>query len=376
MFNLPKTSNPLDASHVRWEQTSALAATVITLCFLLSGCSSWSSKSSPTVTFTRVPTVDVGGLDVMSSISGRVTGARPGQHVVLYARSEGRWWLQPYVDSSTSDAKPPSEWSGQAHPGTDYGALLIDAGFKPSPSTDRLPEVGGPIGAVATVVGGDSRAAAVKQRVLHFSGYDWTVRTDPSHRGGSRNVFDPANAWVDDRGALHLKIARQGDHWTCAEVKLTRSLGYGTYSFVVQDTSHMDLSTVLTLFTWDGAGPEENRHEVSYEISHWGNPEDKTNTTMLIQPYYIPTNGVRFQSPSGAVTDSFRWEPAQATFTSYAGIHAGGAGGHLVQQHVFTSGIPAAGGDAARINLYVFGKGQIALQHENEIVIDKFEYFP
>jgi hypothetical protein len=30
----------------------------------------------------------------------------------------------------------------------------------------------------------------------------------------------------------------------------------------------------------------------------------------------------------------------------------------------------------ARMNLYFFGKGQIPLQHENEIVIEKFEFFP
>jgi len=351
------------------------AAALIATCLLLDGCGRWFSKPVAKITFTDIPAVYDGGLDVLSKLSGKVDGAKSGQHLVLYARSEGRWWIQPAVQS-TDNAAAPTEWQGQTHPGMEYGALLVDGGFAPPPNAERLPEVGGQIIAVATVPGTGSQHASTSSQVLHFSGYDWTVRSEPNHRGGSRNEFDPANAWVDSKGALHLKISRKGDHWTSAEVKLTRSLGYGTYSFVVRDTSQMDLSAVLTLFTWDGGGPEENRREVSYEISHWGDPKDKTNTTMLVQPYYIATNGVRFQPPKGTVTNSYRWDPSQVTFTSYAGVHTGGTGGHLLQQKVFTSGIPAAGGESARMNLYVFAKGQVPLQHENEIVVDRFEFFP
>jgi hypothetical protein len=353
--------------------TAFRVAALFVTCFLLDGCGHWFGKSVPQITFTNIPPAYDGGLDIMTNISGKVEGAQPGQHIVLYAKSEGRWWIQPAVQSADDR---PAEWYGQSHPGMEYGALLVDGGGAPPMNTERLPAVGGQIAAVATVAGTGSQYASTPPQLLHFSGYDWTVRSEPSHRGGSRNEFDPANAWVDAKGALHLKISRKGDHWTCAEVKLTRSLGYGAYSFVVRDTSQMDLSAVLTLFTWDGGGPEENRREVSYEISHWGNPNEKPNTTMLIQPYYIATNGVRFQAPAGAVTDSYRWSPSQVTFTSYAGIHTGGEGGHLLKEKVFTSGIPSAGDESARINLYVFGKGQIPVQHENEIVIEKFEFFP
>ena len=352
-------------------QVAALAAT----CFLLEGCSNWFSKSIPKITFSDVPAAYDGGLDMLSKLTGNVQGGQPGQHVVLYAKSEGRWWIQPAAKSINHGAAQ-IEWQGQTHPGFEYGALLIDEGVTPPQSIERLPAVGGGVAAVATVPGRGLQQTSTTSPVLHFSGYDWMVRSEPNHRGGSRNLFDPANAWIDAKGALHLRISREGDHWACAEVKLTRSLGYGTYSFVVRDTSQMDLSAVLTLFTWDGGGPEENRHEVSYEVSHWGNPEDKTSTTMLIQPYYIATNGFRFQPPKGTVTNSYRWDPSQVTFRSYAGIHSEGTGGHLLQEKVFTSGIPAAGGESARINLYVFGKGQVPLQHQNEIIIDKFEFFP
>jgi len=350
-------------------------ALLIAMCSLLDGCAQWLSKPSPQITFIDVPAAYDGGLDVTTKLSGRVAGAKSDQHVIVYAKSEGRWWIQPPAQLTITNTAP-AGWQGQTHPGTEYGALLVDRAYAPPLNIERLPGVGGQIAAAAAVLGSGSLHTPISTKVLHFSGYEWTARNEPSHRGGSRNEFDPANAWVDAKGSLHLKISRQGDHWTCSEVKLTRSLGYGTYSFELRDTSHMDLSAVLTLFTWDGGGPEENRHEVSYEISHWGNPGDKLNTTMLIQPYYIATNGFRFRAPSGVVTDSFRWDPSEVTFTSYAGIQTGAAGGHLLQKHVFSSGVPAAGGDAARINFYVFGKGQVPLQHENEIVIDRFEYFP
>jgi len=43
---------------------------------------------------------------------------------------------------------------------------------------------------------------------------------------------------------------------------------------------------------------------------------------------------------------------------------------------VFTSGVPPAGADSVRLNVYVFGKGQAPLKNGFEIVIDKFEYLP
>jgi hypothetical protein len=48
----------------------------------------------------------------------------------------------------------------------------------------------------------------------------------------------------------------------------------------------------------------------------------------------------------------------------------------VIHEHVFTAGVPAAGGDAVRINFYVFMKGQTPLKNDREIVIDKFEYLP
>src|SRR6516164_9188190 len=57
---------------------------------LLSSCSS----SRPTIEFTRVPPADKGGPDALDVIEGRVKGAKPGQLIVVFARSEV-WWVEP-----------------------------------------------------------------------------------------------------------------------------------------------------------------------------------------------------------------------------------------------------------------------------------------
>src|SRR4051794_19875756 len=70
-------------------------------------------------------------------------------------------------------------------------------------------------------------------RIVRFSSYDWEVKTpgDDLAVGPGPNVFSDsdANVSVDSSGALHLRILRNGTVWRCAEVILTRSLGYGRY---------------------------------------------------------------------------------------------------------------------------------------------------
>jgi len=209
--------------------------------------------------------------------------------------------------------------------------------------------------------------------MIRFSGYEWAARSAATFRGGSQNTFDSANAWTDEDGALHLRIAKNQGKWTSAEVRLSRSLGYGTYAFTVRDVSHLEPSAVLTLFTWDDTGTEQKRNELDIEISRWGRrPND--NAQYVVQPYYIPTNVFPFTAPAGVVTYSFHWSPGEVSFSSDLGASLTGA--HVVSNHVFTSGVPSAGGDSVHMNLYVFGTGEIPLTKETEVVIEKFVYLP
>jgi len=340
--------------------------------FLFDACQHSTSKTA--IEFTKIPVADVGGPDKMDAIEGRATGVRPGQQLVLYARSEGRWWIQPFAREPFTKIQSDATWKNETHLGMEYAAMVVDPGETPPPTTEVLPSRGGGIAAVAVVKGQSPESSPAPPKTLHFSGYDWIVRSGLSYRGRSRNSFDPANAWTDENAALHLRIAKNQDGWTCAEVQTTRSLGYGTYMFVVRDISHLEPSAVLTLFTWDGTGTDENRRELDTEISRWGYRENE-NAQYVVQPYYIPTNVLRFNAPAGVLTHAFHWEPARVTFTTYAGSQVS-APTRPLNQHVFTSGVPKAGGEVARINLYLFGKGDVPLQHENEIVVEAFKYYP
>jgi hypothetical protein len=256
----------------------------------------------------------------------------------------------------------------------EYAALLVDPGYRPPQTTETLPPAGAGVVAVKVVEGKGPAPVLPPTKTLHFSGYDWTVRRGGSYRGGSHNSFDPENAWIDEKGALHLRITKRGVDWISSEVKLTRSLGYGTYRFTIRNVAHLEPSTVLTLSIWDGVGGENNRRELDTEIGRWGNA-DNDNAQSVVQPYYIPVNIVRFAAPSGVLTHSIHWEPGRTAFSTEAGP-LDGATRRIVNEHLFTSGVPPAGSDFVHMNLYVFGQGKVPQKNGTEVVIEKFEYLP
>jgi hypothetical protein len=352
--------------HVIAQFTSRIA--LLLLCASLAACHSRSSAPAPAVTFSKIPDADAGGPDKLGTIEGRVTAEHSGQQIVLYARSEELWWVQPYTIHPFTRISNDHSWKSETHLGTEYAALLVDEEYNPPDTTETLPSPGGPIAAVTIIKGQGPGASVPPPKTVNFSGYEWIARTAGSYRGGSHNSFDPANVGVDKDGALHLRIAKTRNNWSSAEVRLARSLGYGTYRFQVRDISLLEPSAVFSLFDWDGVGTEQNRREFDIEISQWGYKVNE-NAQYVVQPYYIPANIVRFHLPAGVLTHSFHWEPGQVTFSSLSGSNE-------INHHVFSSGVPAPGQDAVRISLYVFGTGRVPLKKENEVVIDKFEYLP
>jgi hypothetical protein len=338
---------------------------------LLVGCRSPHAHDEPVIEFTRIPEAAEGGPDKIDTIEGRVQGAKPGQRLVLFARS-GSWWVQPLAEQPYTTIEADLTWRNATHLGLEYAALLVEPDYTPPPMTEELPAAGGDVVAVATVSG--APPGQLPTKTLRFSGYDWEVRHLTSDRGGTRNAFDPANAWVDEHGFLHLRIARTANGWTCGEVKLTRSLGYGSYAFVVHESSHLEPGAVLTLFTREDHGTDPNSREMCVEISPWGDPASK-NAQYVVQPYYVPANVSRFALPTGVLTHSFRWEPGRVAFRTVRGPSAANRSG-VVSEHVFTSGVPAPGNESVRMNVYVFGSDASPLRSETEVVIEKFEYLP
>jgi hypothetical protein len=340
-------------------------------CILLSGCRSGHSRINPSIEFTKVPPAREGGPTTLATIEGRVLGAHSGQQLVLYARS-GQWWVQPLTNQPFTEIQPDSKWSNSTHLGQEYAALLVEPGYRPPAKMDSLPAEGGSVVVVANVMGEAAPLELIK--TVHFSGYDWKVRTADSNRGGGITSYDPANAWTDEGGALHLRIANNSDKWTCAEVKLTRSLGYGMYRFVVRESSHLEPAAVLSMFTWDDSGQDQNHREIDVEITRWGDPLSK-NAQYAIQPYYVPANVERFLAPAGVLTYSFQWEPGKVSFKTVRGSNEVDRS-RAVSAHVFTSGVPTPGGELVHMNLYIFGSAVNPLKNQSEVVLEKFEYLP
>jgi hypothetical protein len=339
----------------------------------ISGCHRQNPVSTPVVEFTTIPPAAQGGRERVDTISGRVSGARPGQQIVVYARS-GPWWVQPWPDKAFIPIKANSTWSTDTHLGFEYAALLVEPGYHPPPTIDTVPVAGGSVIAVSTVKGkGTVQLAPTKP--LTFSGYEWHVRTIASDRGGMNNLYDPDNAWIDPKGALHLRIKKRAGRWSCAEVVLNRSLGYGTYITVVRDTSHLEPAAVLSMTTFDDWGGEQHFREMDIEMSRWGNARNKNNAQYAIQPFYIPGNLAPFVAPSGTLTHVLHWESARASFKSVRGS-SDRPGAAVVAEHVFTTQVPTPGKETFQLLFYVVDSEKSPLQKETEVVIEKFEYLP
>jgi hypothetical protein len=259
-----------------------------------------------------------------------------------------------------------SNWRNATHLGTDYAALLVDPAYRPPANVQSLPPVGGPVAAVAVTKG----ATVSPSTTLQFSGYEWRVRTAASNRGGRSNPYSASNAFTDERGALHLRIAKKGDRFECAEIAMTRSLGYGTYSFLVHDVSRLAQDVTFEMFTWDYSGTDQNNREMDVVIRRPA-PTGKLSARFVVQPFHVSSNVHEFKVPGVALRHSFRWEAGRIAFSTSRPDDPK----HAIAEHIFTLGTPTPGVESARIALYLPNS---ASSHpaEAEVVVERFEYTP
>ena len=156
---------------------------------------------------------------------------------------------------------------------------------------------------------------------------------------------------------------------------LTRSLGYGVYTFVVRDTSHLEPAVILSMHTYDRWGGDQHFREMNIEIGRWGDAATKDNAQYSIQPFYVPGNIEKFTEPSGTLTHTLLWEPGRASFKTVRGSSVRAAA-PAVHEHLFTSGVPTPGQELLELMLYIVASDASPLKKDTEVVIEKFEYFP
>jgi hypothetical protein len=341
------------------------------ICIPLGGCHQNAKHDvDPIISFTQVPQWSNGDRNEHDVIEGTVTGARQGQRMVLYSKCGGLWWLQPLVGSPFTAILPDKQWRNEVYLGTDYAALLVDAAYHPAAVLRSLPDRGGTVAQVASAHGPEKSSSFF----VDFSGFKWRLRWKPSNRGGTNNPYSADNVYTDQSGALHLGIIKRDERWTCSEASLTRSLGYGTYSFIVEDVSAMDPGVVFGIFTWDYSSGQQYNSEFDLNISQWGDP-DSSNAEFTLQPTYLPSNVSRFSAPAGKLKHTIVWEPGKITMsTSPLSNEA-----RVISSHVFQSQIPKPGLESVRMTFYVYGnpgRKSSALQRPTEVVVDQFQYLP
>jgi hypothetical protein len=346
---------------------------LICSCSLAGGCHSQKDQQGPSIEFTKIPPAAQGGRESVDTIAGLVRHARPGQRIVIYAHS-GQWWVQPWPDRPFIPINADSTWSTETHLGWEYAALLVEPDYRPLPIMDVAPTQGGSV-ALVTIVKGVGPPKFAPTASLKFSGYDWDVRMIASDKGGTNNLYDPDNAWTDASKALHMRIKKKSDRWSCAEIFLKRSLGYGTYSVTVRDISHLEPAAAFSMFIFDEWASEQHFRELDVEVGGRRDAGNSNNAQYVIQPFYIPGNLFAFAAPSGTLTYVLRWESGRASFKTFRGRSAGTVG-QLVSEHEFTSGIPVPGNAKPRLIFYAVASDKHPMQKPSEVVVEKFEYLP
>ena len=350
--------------------TGLALATSSFVCLFAIACSS--PSVAPSIEFTTIPKADAGGPGVLAPVAGRVKGARPNQRIVLFTRSDEGWWVQPFRSRPFTDIAPDSTWKNSIHLGQEYAALLVDSDYRPPATAESLPELGGGIVAVARL-GGTGKFVPPAPKTITFSGYDWLVRQTQNDRHGM-NDYDGRNVWVDSAGHLHLLLTERDGRWTSADLRLTRSLGYGTYSFDVRDASQLDPAAAFSMYTFDPLGSDQNFRELTIDVSRWGEPGNM-NGQFVVQPETVPANVFRFAIPAGLVTHSFRWEPGRVSFTT---VRPGGTprGDVLVAERLFTARVPTAGAESPHLTLLYDRRAGRPPSKAVEVVVEKFVFLP
>ncbi|MRG95019.1 glycoside hydrolase family 16 protein [Polyangium spumosum] len=207
-------------------------------------------------------------------------------------------------------------------------------------------------------------------RALEFSGYEWDLKDSGSSRvGPGPNTFEASNVSVDAQGRLHMLIRRIGGVWTCSEIIMRESIGYGTYRMVLgTPLDNFHSQSVLGFFTWDDAA-EPLYNEMDIEIAEFGNTGN--NLFHTVQP---TTRSFNLGGSAWSRSEhTFVWSPGRVDFSS---VPLGGGGSVVTSR--FTTGVPTPRATTfPRINFWLKdGRKPSGVRTQLEVIIDRVEFIP
>ena len=161
-------------------------------------------------------------------------------------------------------------------------------------------------------------------KVLSFAGYEWEVKNRADLAGPGPNLWDERNVWIDDTGALHLKLAQRDGKWTCAELTSKNRFGFGRYGFKVEGAiDKLDPQVVLGLFLYPtpDVGPD-GTHEIDIEFARWGKAENPPGN-YSVWPVQLPPTNNSHRFPIALegtfTTHNWTWRANEVTFQSHHG---------------------------------------------------------
>jgi signal transduction histidine kinase len=166
---------------------------------------------APSIEFSRIPQADEGGTGKIAAIEGRVIGARPGQRIILYARS-GAWYVQPFADHPFTEIQPDSTWGNSTHLGTEYAALLVEPDYRPPVAIEALPGKGAGVVAVAVAPGEVRMLVPVFWETWWFrlsGGLACLFALLAFHRLRLRQMAQRLNARFEERLDERMRIAQE-----------------------------------------------------------------------------------------------------------------------------------------------------------------------
>lgn len=243
------------------------------------------------------------------------------------------------------------------------GRLLPDTASNPV-----QPPPGGSSGSSSR----DTLAVGTREDTIHWAGYRWRVVNARSQPGPTN--FNSRNAWVDERGYLHLRLSRIHGTWYGAYVQMIGARpGFGRYEWEVEgDLGTLDHNVVFGLFNY--AGPS-GRNEIDIEFAKWGIPQNPS----LWYTVWPPTStdqtyhATRPSLPRGVSNHRFEWRSNRVVYESRRG-------GTVVAQWTFAPSNPGARipqqGMPVAMNLWTYQGVAPSNGRNVEIVIRSFRYSP
>ncbi|MBN2019346.1 MAG: hypothetical protein JW749_03900 [Sedimentisphaerales bacterium] len=317
-------------------------------------------------------------------LKGSVIGINPADYKIGIYIFVDDWWPKPMFAVPWTDINPDGSWQCDiSWAESDLRATEIMAFLVPVNEIANWPvDFSNPVGLSALPgeafrfpSAGSFRPSCFDS--IPFAGFNWLIKdsgTRPVDPGG--NIFNHNNVWVDDDG-MHLKVTKVGDSWHCAEVFMEKSLGGGTYRFVVDNnTPLLDPTIVLGLFTWDKFAPHYTNREMDIEISRWNNPF-ADNAQYVIQPADAGRiHRFNVDPCDKDITHILEWGFGVAGFESFYGTTLPPDETTLIDSWVYAGNdVPRPGNENVRINLWLNGEAPTD-GNEVEVIIKDFEVTP